>query len=120
MSVKTKIVATGVLLAVILSIWFLVLPKLRFSAARSKYAVGMSLERAKSIARTPHEILYPPYNVSSESGEMPEAAKQTTVVVALYCPKECVVLGFNSYSNLIEMQPVNDPIDTFLWLRSRK
>jgi hypothetical protein len=122
MSVKRKIIATSVLLAVILAIWFLALPKLRFSAARSKYAVGMSLEKAKSIAKTPHETLYPPYNVSPErtSGEMPEAAKQATVVVALYCPKECVLLGFNSYSNLIEVQPVNDPIDTLLWLRSRK
>src|SRR5215469_11537952 len=122
MSVRRKIVATGVLLVVILAIWFLALPKFRFSAARSKYAVGLSLEKAKSIATTPHETLYPPYNISPEwkSGEMPEAAKQSIVVVALYCPKECVLLGFNSYSNLIELQPVNDPIDAILWLRSRK
>ena len=121
MNGKRKIVVTGFLLLLALSFWFLALPKLRFSAARKKYAVGMSLETAKRIAKTPNETVYPAYNVSPEwkSGEMPEAAKQTTVVTGLSCPKECVLLGFNSYSNLIEVQPINDPIDTFLWLRSK-
>lgn len=122
MSAKRKIIAAGIMVVMILAIWLLALPTLRFSAARKKYVVGMSLERAESIAKAPHETLYPPYNISPDwkSGEMPEEAKQATVVVALCCPKECVLLGFNSYSNLIEVQPVHDPINSLLWLRSRK
>jgi hypothetical protein len=122
MSAKRKIIPAAIMVVVILAIWLLALPRLRFSAARNKYVVGMSLESAATIAKAPHETLYPPYNIPTnwKSGEMPEAAKQATVVVALYCSKECVLLGFNSYSNLIEVQPVHDPIDSLLWLRSRK
>ena len=116
-------VVVGLLVAVGLAVWFLGLPMLRFSAARKKYVVGMSLEQAQRIAKTPFEIDFAiPYPVSPEwkPGEMPESAKQTVVVGVMHCPRECVVLGFNSYSNLVEVQPVNDPIDFTLWLRSRR
>jgi hypothetical protein len=122
MSAKRKTILVGALLLVIFSIWFLVVPTIKYSAARKKYPVGMSLGNAQGLAKPPCEILHPAYPVSPEwkAGEMPESAKHTVVVVALYCPSECITLGFNSYSNLIEVQPLNDPIDTMLWLRSRR
>lgn len=121
MSAKRKITVTALLIVVGLSVWFLVLPMVRFSAARKKYVVGMSLEQVHKIARAPFETHFDiPYPVDPDwKGEMPESAKQTVVIGLVYCPKECVQLGFNSYSNLVEIMPVNDPIDFKLWLRSR-
>ena len=122
MSAKRKTILAAVLIVVALSTWFLAPPMARFSEARKKYVLGMPLEQAQRIAKIPAQVSFVPYPVSPnwKSGEMPEEAKRTTVVSVLYYPKECVVLGFNSYSNLVEIQPANDPIDLVLWLRSRK
>lgn len=122
MSAKRKTILATLLVVVGLLVWFLALPMVRFSAARKKYVVGMPLERAQSIAKPPFETHFDiPYPVSAKwiRGEMPEEAKRTIVVGILYSPKECVVLRFNSYSNLVEIQPVNDAVDFVLWLRSK-
>jgi len=123
MALRRKVVVAGLLVAVGFGVWLLGLPMLRFSAARKKYVIGMSLEQAQRIAKPPFAIDFAiPYPVSPEwkSGEVPEPAKQTVVVGVMHSPRECIVLGFNSYSNLVEIQPINDPIDFALWLRSRK
>ncbi len=120
MSARRKITAAALLVVVGLSGWFLVLPMIRFSAARKKYVVGMSLAQVQKIAKAPFETHSVPYPVYPEwKGEMPESAKQTIVVGVMSCPEECVQLGFNSYSKLVEVMPINDPIDFRLWLRSR-
>lgn len=123
MSTKRMATLATLLIVVGFSTWFLAVPMIRFSGARKKYVVGMSFEEARKIAKLPFETDFAiPYQVSPDwkPGEMPEWAKQTIAVGVMYCPKECVVLGFNSYSNLVEIQPVNDPIDFSLWRRARK
>lgn len=122
MSAKRKATVAALLVVVGLSVWFLALPMVRFSAARKKYVVGMSLEQVQKIAKTPFETHFDiAYPVDSKwEGEMPESAKQTVVIGVVYCPKECAELRFNSYSNLVEIRANNDPIDFWLWLRSRK
>jgi hypothetical protein len=121
MSAKRKIAVVVLLMVVGFSVWFLVLPMIRFSAARKKYLVGMSVDQVQKIAQAPLEAHFIPYSVDPEwKGEMPESAKRTVVIGVVDCPKECVRLGFNSYSNLVEIMPLNDPIDLSLWLRSRK
>ena len=122
MSKRRKTVVAVFLVVAGLLLWFLLLPMFRYSAARKKYVVGMSLEQVQKIAKTPFETHFDvAYNVDPAwKGEMPESAKQIVVVCVVYCPRECVELGFNSYSNLVEIRPVNDPIDLSLWLRSRK
>src|SRR5256885_580192 len=118
MSAKRKISLAVLLLVVALSTWFLAIPMVKFSTARKKYVLGMSLEQAQRIAKAPFETDFAiPYNTLWSHAETPEPAKRMTVIGLMYCPKECVILGFNWYSNLVEIQPVNDPIDFRLWLR---
>jgi hypothetical protein len=118
MSARTKIGVVCVLIILGAVVWFLALPSLRFATAQKKFPLGMRLEQARQIATPPVEVLSggPVFPDGDPTGR----GKQTYSFYTIYARNDGVLLGFNYYSNLITVIPLDSPIDSWKWKRARK
>ncbi len=112
----------GVLVA-----WFLVLPMLKYSAAKKKFRLGMTLQEAQTVARKPFRAISTEGGVVYPSGTNrdvtttipPENMKQEAILTEMYCEPDGALLLFNYYNKLVEIRPTGSLVDIIIWKQTR-